>query len=121
MSCWLAASSLGHGHCRLALTIVCLFFKCSGAKLRDIKLKSSDIKVEIYDNRPDSKEIPDNIHYSGYVDEISLLSRLHEGGFGLIWSEDEYIKNYMHYCNSYKVSTYLRAGIPIVVFLVLIW
>ena len=39
---------------------------------------------------------------------------MHEGGFGLIWSEDEYIKNYMHYCNSYKVSTYLRAGIPIV-------
>lgn len=78
------------------------------------KLKSSDIKVEIYDNRPDSKEIPDNIHYSGYVDEISLLSRLHEGGFGLIWSEDEHIKNYMHYCNSYKMSTYLRAGIPIV-------
>ena len=78
------------------------------------KLKSSDIKVEIYDNRPDSKEIPDNIHYSVYVDEISLLSRLHEGGFGLIWSEDEHIKNYMHYCNSYKMSTYLRAGIPIV-------
>ncbi|WP_410504637.1 nucleotide sugar synthetase [Ligilactobacillus salivarius] len=78
------------------------------------KLKSSDIKVEIYDNRPDNKVIPNNIHYSGYVDEISLLSRLHEGGFGLVWTEDMYWREYMKYNASYKVSTYLRAGIPIV-------
>ena len=79
------------------------------------KLKSSDIKVEIYDNRPDNKVIPNNIHYSGYVDEISLLSRLHEGGFGLVWTEDMYWREYMKYNASYKVSTYLRAGIPLIV------
>ena len=44
-----------------------------------------------------------------------MLTELHEGGFGLVWSENEHVKNYMHYCNSYKVSTYLRAGIPLIV------
>jgi len=49
MSCWLAASSLGHGHCRLALTIVCLFFKCSGAKLRDRKWLSLSDTTSVLD------------------------------------------------------------------------
>lgn len=79
------------------------------------KLKSSDIEVEIYDNKPDGISTPSNVHYHGYVDETKLLTELHEGGFGLVWSENEHVKNYMHYCNSYKVSTYLRAGIPLIV------
>ena len=79
------------------------------------KLKSSDIEVEIYDNKPDGISTSSNVHYHGYVDETKLLTELHEGGFGLVWSENEHVKNYMHYCNSYKVSTYLRAGIPLIV------
>lgn len=79
------------------------------------KLQSSDIDLEIYDHKPEDKIIPENIHYHGYVNETKLLAELHEGGFGLVWSEDEQVKNYMHYCNSYKVSTYLRAGIPLIV------
>ena len=79
------------------------------------KLKSSDIELEIYDHKPENKFVSDNIHYHGYVDEIKLLSELHEGGFGLVWTEDMYWREYMKYNASYKVSTYLRAGIPLIV------
>lgn len=78
-------------------------------------INSNDIELEIYDHKPEDKLIPDNIHYHGYVDEVKLLSELHEGGFGLVWTEDMYWREYMKYNASYKVSTYLRAGIPLIV------
>lgn len=78
-------------------------------------INSSDIELEIYDHKPEDKLIPDNVHYHGYVDEVKLLSELHEGGFGLVWTEDMYWREYMKYNASYKVSTYLRAGIPLIV------
>src|SRR5699024_12092299 len=46
------------------------------------KLKSSDIKVEIYDNRHDNKLILNNIHYSDYVDKIYFLLSIDEGDIG---------------------------------------
>ena len=79
-------------------------------------INSNDIELEIYDHKPEDKLIPDNVHYHGYVDEVKLLSELHEGGFGLVWTEDMYWREYMKYNASYKVSTYLRAGIPLIVF-----
>lgn len=78
-------------------------------------INSSDIELEIYDHKPEDKLIPDNVHYHGYVDEVKLLSELHKGGFGLVWTEDMYWREYMKYNASYKVSTYLRAGIPLIV------
>ncbi|MSE04381.1 nucleotide sugar synthetase (plasmid) [Lactobacillus salivarius] len=79
------------------------------------KLKSSEVELKIYDNKPDEVNEPSNVHYRGHVDETRLLTELHEGGFGLVWYENDQVKKYMHYCNSYKVSTYLRAGIPLIV------
>ena len=78
-------------------------------------INSNDIELEIYDHKPEDKLIPDNVHYHGYVDEVKLLSELHEGGFGLVWTEDMYWREYMKYNASYKVSTYLLAGIPLIV------
>lgn len=79
------------------------------------KLKSSDIELEIYENKPAGIDVPSTVHYHGYVTERELLTELHEGGFGLAWSENEYLKIYTKYNASYKVSSYLRAGIPLIV------
>lgn len=90
-------------------------FAGSGKKFEiEEVLKSSDIKVEIYDDKPDDRVISDNIYYHGYVDEEKLLSKLHEGGFGLVWTENMYLREYMKYNVSFKVSTYLRVGIPLI-------
>ncbi len=44
-----------------------------------------------------------------------LLMELSEGGFGLEWYQDETAHQYMGYSNSFSVSRYLAAGIPVIV------
>ena len=62
----------------------------------------------------------DNIYYKGKFKPEELLNYL-EGGFGLVWDGEsiDTIKggfgNYLRYNNPYKVTLYLTAGIPVVV------
>lgn len=44
-----------------------------------------------------------------------LLLELAEGGFGLEWYHDEQAYEYMRYGNSFSLSRYLAAGIPVIV------
>ena len=45
----------------------------------------------------------------------ALLLELAKGGYGLLWYGDEYMHQYMKYnCNT-KLSTYLAAGIPVII------
>lgn len=44
-----------------------------------------------------------------------LLMELAEGGFGLDWYQDEQAYEYMRYGNSFVLSRYLAAGIPLIV------
>lgn len=74
-----------------------------------------DTRLELYGKKNDEMVEAENINYHGFLNEYDLLHELRKGGFGLIWSEDEDTKEYMKYCNSYKMSTYLRAGIPLIV------
>ena len=76
---------------------------------------NSDTSLELYGRKNEQMEQANNIHYHGFLDEYSLLQELHKGGFGLVWTEDMYWREYMKYNASYKVSTYLRAGIPLIV------
>ena len=44
-----------------------------------------------------------------------MLMELSEGGFGLEWPHDEQAYEYMRYGNSFTISRYLAAGIPVIV------
>lgn len=57
-----------------------------------------------------------NIEYAGFYPDELLLPRL-DGGFGLCWSIDtpeQEERQYSHLNASYKLSTYLAAGLPVV-------
>lgn len=76
---------------------------------------SSDVTLELYGRKNDEMVKAENINYHGFFDEYNLLHELHKGGFGLVWTEDMYWREYMKYNTSFKTSTYLRAGIPLIV------
>lgn len=57
-----------------------------------------------------------NIIYQGWKsDQELLLSLRNNGGFGLVWTEDPVTKKYMSLGITYKLSTYLAAGIPVII------
>lgn len=58
-------------------------------------------------------DIPLKFCYRSGSDEI--LMELSEGGFGLEWPHDEQAYEYMRYGNSFTISRYLAAGIPVIV------
>lgn len=56
-----------------------------------------------------------NIEFIGYQYDYNLIGRLRcTGGFGLLWNALPIWREYMQYNTSYKLSTYLAAGLPII-------
>ena len=59
-----------------------------------------------------------NVHAQGWKDDVELMLSLSKrGGFGLCWSEDreELVeRRYSRMNASYKLSTFLAAGLPII-------
>lgn len=77
-------------------------------------LDTSRVKVRLFTNNQTIKD--PNVEYSGWIGDHQLLQTLRNGGgFGLVWGNGEYLQEYMKMDCSYKFSTYLAAGIPLIV------
>lgn len=74
-----------------------------------VELKVTSNKGEWADGR--------NVDFLGWFnDDMFLVNALRRsGGFGLLWTDNSYWKEYMKLNCNYKMSAYLAAGIPIIV------
>ncbi len=85
-----------------------------------MKLKLSDISYNLYGNTG-NKDFSGNvnIHYKGVFDGDHIGGI--EGGWGLVWDGDAIdtcsgeLGNYLKYNASHKLSLYIAAGIPVIV------
>lgn len=71
--------------------------------------------LRIYANL-DNFEAPQNVFFQGYLPDELLLPQLNRG-FGLCWSVDtpnQEERKYSRLNASYKLSTYLAAGMPVI-------
>ena len=58
------------------------------------------------------------VHFGGWLNKPELLLELSKGGFGLVWGTSEDSKDEKVYYKmncSYKLASYLSAGIPVIV------
>lgn len=81
-----------------------------------VKDWKSDLRLEVYSNG--QAEAKGNMKVMGWQSEDQVLRALNKGGFGLVWSENienQYEREYSKMNVSFKFSTYLAAGLPLVV------
>ncbi|KAA9298694.1 MULTISPECIES: SP_1767 family glycosyltransferase [Aerococcus] len=74
-----------------------------------------DYPLTVYGEAPEDNQHP-AFNYQGWLPQENLMRRLSKGGFGLVWggSEGPWY-DYYHYNCIYKLSTYLAAGIPVII------
>ena len=83
-------------------------------------LKELNVNFNLYGVGFEKEIEENNVFYKGKYKPEELLNYL-EGGYGLVWDGEsvDTIKggfgNYLRYNNPYKVTLYLTAGIPVVV------
>lgn len=92
-------------------------FPGSPEKFKIASQWSQEISLDIYctDNQI---EVPEHVTLHPFLSDDALLLELNKGGFGLVWAENTEnmpTKDYSTMCHSYKLSTYLAAGIPLLV------
>ncbi|MHA6603174.1 SP_1767 family glycosyltransferase [Aerococcus urinae] len=74
-----------------------------------------DYPLTVYGEAPEEKNHP-AFNYQGWLPQEDLMRRLSKGGFGLVWGGSEGPwHDYYHYNCIYKLSTYLAAGIPVII------
>lgn len=76
----------------------------------------NDVDINIYGLGFDANQSKENLHYQGAFDAASLPSKL-EGNYGLVWDGKDIHQcdPYLQFNNPHKLSLYLAAGLPVIV------
>jgi hypothetical protein len=93
-----------------------LKFSGNSTRFPFVKDWDSELPLEVFSNELFSAKSSVNI--MGWRTDDQLLRELNKGGFGLVWSENidnQAEREYSEMNVSFKFSTYLASGIPIVV------
>ena len=74
-----------------------------------------DIPLHLFaSEKPEATDL--NLIYEGWLNDAELCIKLSKnGGFGLVWNDGGYTQEYTSKYISYKLGTYLAAGLPVIV------
>ncbi|MDT5550503.1 beta-1,6-galactofuranosyltransferase, partial [Streptococcus pneumoniae] len=95
-----------------------LFFAGSLERFPDLQNWSQDTLLRVFSNKGEASSSARNLSIEGWKKDEELLLELSKGGFGLVWGthQNDGESNQYYTLNiSHKVSTYLTAGIPVIV------
>ena len=73
--------------------------------------------LHVFGNKMDDYDYS-KVHFGGWLNKTELLLQLSKGGFGLVWGNSEKPEDERDYYKlncSYKLASYLSAGIPVIV------
>lgn len=71
--------------------------------------------ITLYSYQKPERENDESFEWKGGRNPLNLLKDLSEGGFGLVWSDEEYFKRYYSINQPHKLGFDLAAGIPVIV------
>lgn len=95
-----------------------LFFAGSLERFPDLQNWFQDTPLRVFSNKGEASSNARNLSIEGWKKDEELLLELSKGGFGLVWGthQNDGESNQYYTLNiSHKVSTYLTAGIPVIV------
>lgn len=71
--------------------------------------------IEQFDGKTPDRKNDHSFLWKGYRKPQKLMSEIAQGGFGLVWSDEEYFKRYYSWNQPHKLGFNLAAGIPVVI------
>ena len=94
-----------------------IYFAGNLSRFPELQTWSGTVPLTIFSNE-DQLLTSEQVHIAGWKTDEEMLLELSKGGFGLVWSTHQNEDQNLDYYSmnlSYKLSTYLAAGIPVII------
>lgn len=74
-----------------------------------------ETQIEVFQWEKPERSDDYSFKYGGFFDTDTLNEKISEGGFGLIWANDDYFERYYSMNQPHKLGNMLSCGIPVIV------
>ena len=94
-----------------------IYFAGNLSRFPELKTWEGTVPLTVFSNE-EQLSLSNQVHIAGWKTDEEMLLGLSKGGFGLVWTTHQNEEQNIDYYSmnvSYKLSTYLAAGIPVII------
>lgn len=94
-----------------------IYFAGNLSRFPELKTWEGTVPLTVFSNE-EQLYLSNQVHIAGWKTDEEMLLELSKGGFGLVWTTHQNEEQNIDYYSmnvSYKLSTYLAAGIPVII------
>ena len=94
-----------------------IYFAGNLSRFPELKTWEGTVPLTVFSNE-EQLSLSNQVHIVGWKTDEEMLLKLSRGGFGLVWTTHQNEEQNIDYYSmnvSYKLSTYLAAGIPVII------